>query len=33
MEEVINGVVQYQDLKNVLMQINLNYVCTLEKDN
>lgn len=32
MKDVINGVVQYQDLYDVLMQTNLNYVCTLEKD-
>ena len=32
MQDVTNGVVQYQDLYDVLMQTNLNYVCTLEKD-
>ena len=32
MKDVINGVVQYQDLYDVLMQTNLNYACTLEKD-
>ena len=32
MQDVINGVVQYQDLYDVLMQTNLNYVCTSEKD-
>lgn len=33
MEKVINAAVQYQDLLDLLMQTNLNYVCTLEKDN
>lgn len=32
MQDVTNGVVQYQDLYDVLMQTNLSYVCTLEKD-
>lgn len=32
MQDITNGVVQYQDLYDVLMQTNLSCVCTLEKD-
>ena len=33
MEKVINAAVQYQDLLDLFALTNLNYVCTLEKDN